>query len=249
MAGMSRYNFSAQRLFVEADLAPGARIVCTPEQTNYLRNVLRLRAEDEILVFNGRDGEWRARVGDGPKRGSFLEIGERTRMQEGGPDVDYLFAPLKRARLSYMVEKATEMGVASLRPVLTRRTTPERVNLERMRASAIEAAEQCGILRIPDVRQPERLERLLLEWDETRTLVFCDEDSDTADPIAVLANLKARPVALLIGPEGGFDPGERELLLSRRFVARISLGPRILRADTAAVAALALVNAAAGDWR
>jgi 16S rRNA (uracil1498-N3)-methyltransferase len=249
MAGMSRYNFSAQRLFVEADLAPGARIVCTPEQTNYLRNVLRLRAEDEILVFNGRDGEWRARVGDGPKRGSVLEVSAQTRRQEGGPDVDYLFAPLKRARLSYMVEKATEMGVASLRPVLTRRSTPERVNLERMRASAIEAAEQCGILRIPDVRQPEKLERLLLEWDETRTLVFCDEDSNTADPLAVLANLKLRPVALLIGPEGGFEPGERNLLLSQPFVVRISLGPRILRADTAAVAALALVNAAAGDWR
>jgi 16S rRNA (uracil1498-N3)-methyltransferase len=118
-----------------------------------------------------------------------------------------------------------------------------------MRASAIEAAEQCGILRIPDVRQPEKLERLLLEWDETRTLVFCDEDSNTADPLAVLANLKLRPVALLIGPEGGFEPGERNLLLSQPFVVRISLGPRILRADTAAVAALALVNAAAGDWR
>lgn len=246
---MSRYEFSAQRLFVEAGLAPGARIDCTPAQTNYLRNVLRLRAGDEILVFNGRNGEWRAKVGDGPRRGSVLQLGEQTRPQEGGPDLDYLFAPLKRARLDYMVEKATEMGVASLRPVLTRRTTPERVNLERMRANAIEAAEQCGILRIPAVHPPERLERLVQEWDETRTLVFCDEDSDTADPLAVLANLKSRPVALLIGPEGGFDPSERALLLSQRFVVRISLGPRILRADTAAVAALALVNAAAGDWR
>ena len=246
---MSRYDFSTQRLFVEADLAPGARIACTPAQANYVRNVLRLRAGDGILVFNGRNGEWRATVGDGPKRGSTLELGEQTRPQEGGPDIDYLFAPLKRARLDYMVEKATEMGVASLRPVLTRRTTPERVNLERMRANAIEAAEQCGILRIPDVRQPERLERLVQEWDESRALVFCDEDSDTADPLAALASLKSRPIALLIGPEGGFDPSERELLLSRRFVIRISLGPRILRADTAAVAALALVNAAGGDWR
>ena len=246
---MSRYDFSAQRLFVEADLATGARISCTPGQTNYVRNVLRLRAGDEILLFNGRNGEWRATVGDGPKRGSVLDLGEQTRLQEGGPDVDYLFAPLKRARLDYMVEKATEMGVASLRPVLTRRTTPERVNLDRMRANAIEAAEQCGILRIPDVRQPERLERLLLEWDGTRTLVFCDENSDIADPLAALANVKSQPVALLIGPEGGFDPSERELLLAQRFVIGISLGSRILRADTAAVAALALVNAVAGDWR
>jgi 16S rRNA (uracil1498-N3)-methyltransferase len=246
---MSRYDFSAQRLFVEADLATGARISCTPGQTNYVRNVLRLRAGDEILLFNGRNGEWRATVGDGPKRGNVLDLGEQTRLQEGGPDVDYLFAPLKRARLDYMVEKATEMGVASLRPVLTRRTTPERVNLDRMRANAIEAAEQCGILRIPDVRQPERLERLLLEWDGTRTLVFCDENSDIADPLAALANVKSQPVALLIGPEGGFDPSERKLLLAQRFVIGISLGSRILRADTAAVAALALVNAVAGDWR
>ncbi len=246
---MSRYDFSAQRLFVDGDLAIGARVVCTLEQTNYLRNVLRLRPKDEILVFNGRDGEWRARIGDGAKRGCVLEIGEPTRPQEGGPDVDYLFAPLKRARLDYMVEKATEMGVASLRPVLTRRTMAERVNLQRMRANAIEAAEQCGVLRIPDVRQPERLEHLLPEWDESRALVFCDEDSDAADPLSALANLKSRPVALLVGPEGGFDPDERTLLLAQPFVVRISLGPRILRAETAAVAALALVNAAAGDWR
>jgi 16S rRNA (uracil1498-N3)-methyltransferase len=246
---MSRYDFAAQRLFVEADLGPGARLACTAVQRNYVRNVLRLRAGDTILVFNGRDGEWRAQIADTGKRDAALDVREQTRPQEAGPDIDYLFAPLKRARLDYMVEKATEMGVASLRPVLTRRTTAERVNTERMRANAIEAAEQCGILRIPQTRQPAKLERVIADWDAARRLVFCDEDGDEADPLSTLVKLRSLPVAVLTGPEGGFDPAERELLLSKSYVARISLGPRILRADTAAVAALALVNATIGDWR
>src|SRR5262245_6578891 len=132
---MSRYDFSAQRLFVDADLAEGESVACTPAQTNYLRNVLRLKARDAILVFNGRDGEWRAELGEERKRGAVLIVRAKVREQEGGPDIDYLFAPLKRARLDYMVEKATEMGVARLRPVLTRRTMAERVNLERMRTN------------------------------------------------------------------------------------------------------------------
>ena len=165
---MSRYDFTAQRLFVEADLARGAAVACTPAQANYLRNVLRLKAGDAILVFNGRDGEWRAEIGEAGKRATSLAIGAQVRAQEGGPDIDYLFAPLKRARLDYMVEKATEMGVARLRPVLTRRTTPERVNIERMRANAVEAAEQCGILRIPEVHAPEKLDRVLAGWDAAR---------------------------------------------------------------------------------
>lgn len=174
---------------------------------------------------------------------------ERVRPQAGGPDIDYLFAPLKRARLDYMVEKATEMGVARLRPILTRRTTAERVNMERMRAHAIEAAEQCGILRIPEVHAPEKLERAIAAWNPARPLVFCDEDSEETCPFTALARIEPGPLGVLIGPEGGFDPAERELLSSQPFVTRISLGPRILRADTAAVAALALVNAALGDWR
>jgi 16S rRNA (uracil1498-N3)-methyltransferase len=246
---MSRYDFAAQRLFVEPALGPGAEIACTPSQANYLRNVLRLEAGDTILVFNGRDGEWRAQVRDAGRRATALDVREQVRRQEGGPDIDYLFAPLKRARLDYMVEKATEMGVARLRPVITRRTTPERVNTERMRAHAIEAAEQCGILRIPEVHAPEKLERAIAAWDPARPLVFCDEDSEETCPFTALARIEPGPLGVLIGPEGGFDPAERELLSSQPFVARISLGPRILRADTAAVAALALVNAALGDWR
>jgi 16S rRNA (uracil1498-N3)-methyltransferase len=246
---MSRYDFAAQRLFVEADLAEGGVVACAPAQTNYLRNVLRLGAGDAILVFNGRDGEWRAELAEAGRRRTTLQVREQVRRQEGGPDIDYLFAPLKRARLDYMVEKATEMGVARLRPVLTRRTVAERVNAERMRAHTIEAAEQCGILRLPEIHAPEKLERVIVRWDKGRPLVFCDEDSVEHCPFTALALIPPGPVAVLVGPEGGFDPAERELLSSQPFVTRISLGPRILRADTAAVAVLALVNAVLGDWR
>jgi 16S rRNA (uracil1498-N3)-methyltransferase len=246
---MPRYDFAAQRLFVEPDLAAGAAIACTPAQANYLRNVLRLEPGDPILVFNGRHGEWRAELSEAGKRAVQLTVQETVRPQEEGPDIDYLFAPLKRARLDYMVEKATEMGVARLRPVLTRRTTPERVNTGRMRAHAIEAAEQCGILRIPEVLAPERLDRVVAGWDLKRSLIFCDEAAEETCPFTALARLGPGPLAVLIGPEGGFEEAERELLSTQPFVTRIALGPRILRADTAAVAALALVNAALGDWR
>jgi 16S rRNA (uracil1498-N3)-methyltransferase len=246
---MSRYDFNAQRLFVEADLVDGGTVACTPAQTNYLRNVLRLEVGDSILVFNGRHGEWRAELTEAGRRGTALAVRIRTRPQEGGPDIDYLFAPLKRARLDYMVEKATEMGAARLRPVLTRRTVAERVNIERMRAHTIEAAEQCGILGLPEIRAPEKLDRVIAGWEAARPIVFCDEDSVETCPFTALARIPPGPVAVLIGPEGGFDPAERELLSSQPFVTRIALGPRILRADTAAVAALALVNAVLGDWR
>jgi 16S rRNA (uracil1498-N3)-methyltransferase len=246
---MSRYDFAAQRLFVGADLGQGAAVACTPSQANYLRNVLRLKPGDAILLFNGRDGEWSAAVADAAKRTTVLIVQEQARPQEGGPDIDYLFAPLKRARLDYMVEKATEMGVARLMPVITRRTTAERVNLERMRAHAIEAAEQCGILRIPELQEPRKLERVLAGWNATRPLVFCDENSEEGCPFTALARIPPGPIGVLVGPEGGFDAAERELLSTQPFITRISLGPRILRADTAAVAALALVNAALGDWR
>lgn len=246
---MNRYDFNAQRLFVDADLAGGASVACTPMQANYLCNVLRLKAGDAVLVFNGRDGEWRAELAEAGRRAVLLNVGAQVRAQQGGPDIDYLFAPLKRGRLDYMVEKATEMGVARLRPVLTRRTVAERVNLERMRAHAIEAAEQCGTLRLPEICEPEALERVIAAWDAERAFVFCDEDSTESCPFTALARIPPGPVGVLIGPEGGFDPAERELLLAQPFVTRISLGPRILRADTAAVAALALVNAVFGDWR
>src|SRR5262245_10400379 len=174
---MARYDFNAQRLFIDADLVAEATAACSSAQVNYLRNVLRLRNGDPILVFNGRDGEWRAELVETGKRGASLRIGARVREQEGGPDIDYLFAPLKRGRLDYMVQKAVEMGAARLRPILTRRTMAERINLERMRANAIEAAEQCGILRIPQLHAPAKLERVIAEWDAARPLIFCDEAS------------------------------------------------------------------------
>jgi len=245
---MAIHDFNAQRLFVEQPLRAGALICCSDDQANYLRNVLRLTAGAEILIFNGSDGEWRAKLHVEGKRGCSLEPMKQVRPQEGGPDIDYLFAPLKRARLDYMVQKATELGVARLRPVLTRHTIAERVNTSRMRSNAIEAAEQCGILRIPEIDEPEKLVRVLDRWDAARPLVFCDERAEVRDPVAALRSVPRGPVGVLIGPEGGFAPEERERLLALPFTVPISLGPRIMRADTAAVAALALVNAVLGDW-
>lgn len=251
---MSRYDFTSQRLFVEDDLGAGGVVAATPEQTNYLCNVLRLKEGDRVLLFNGRDGEWLAALAARSKRSVSLTLERQTRMQEGGPDIDYLFALLKRGRLDYVVQKATEMGVARLRPVITRRTNAERVNVARLVANAVEAAEQCGILRVPEVSEPEKLAGVVTNWPGDRTLVFCDEDAEVADPIAALGALATpegapRRLALLIGPEGGFDPEERAQLAVLPGVVRLSLGPRILRADTAGVAALALVNACLGDWR
>ena len=246
---MAIHDFSSQRLFVDHPLGETARITCSPEQASYLRGVLRLGDGDEILIFNGRDGEWRARLREVGKRGALLEAESLVRAQAGGPDLHYLFAPLKRSRLDYMVQKATEMGAGKLVPVLTRHTVAERVNVERMRANAIEASEQCGILRVPEVGAPVKLPALLQSWDKGRTLIFCDEGAEQSSPLAALAGLEPGPLAVLVGPEGGFSPDERAMIRAVPGTLALSLGPRIMRADTAAVAALALVNAALGDWR
>jgi len=248
-----RYDFSAQRLFVEEPLAAQRQFELTQPQTNYLSSVLRLRAGDQVLVFNGRYGEWLAEIGNASKRGAGVLVRTQTRAQESGPDIDYCFAPLKHARLDYMVQKAVEMGAQRLIPVLTKRTQVSRINLARMRANAIEAAEQCGILVLPQIVQETSLSSYLAERSPDRLLVFCDEEAEVADPLAVLRDAKCKlgnvpSLALLIGPEGGFDPAEREALLAAANVLPISLGPRILRADTAAVAGLALLQAVLGDW-
>lgn len=245
---MAKYDFNAQRLFVDAPLAAGGLIPVGAEQANYLLNVLRLDTGSVILVFNGRDGEWRTEIAERTKKACTLVCQERVREQENGPDIDYLFAPLKRSRLDYMVQKAVEMGVARLRPVLTQHTIAERVNLDRMRANAIEAAEQCGILRVPEVCEPVKLEKALDGWDQDRTLVFCDESASVANPMQALAGIGRGKLSVLVGPEGGFSEAEQKLLRAKPYAKAISLGPRILRADTAAVAALAVVNAVAGDW-
>ena len=248
---MSRLDFTSHRLCVDAPLSEGGKIELTREQTNYLVNVLRLGEGAGLLVFNGRDGEWRATLAPAGKKAAALRVESRTRAQDFLPDVDYLFAPLKHARLDYLAQKAVEMGVKRLRPVLTRRTQASRINLERMRANVIEAAEQCGILSLAEVLSEERLDNVLSRWPEDRLLIFCDEAAETADPVAALraAGAGFEKFAVLIGPEGGFDDSEREILAEIKSAARISLGPRVLRADTAAVAALALVQAAVGDWR
>jgi 16S rRNA (uracil1498-N3)-methyltransferase len=246
---MPELDFRAPRLFVDAPLHEGERIALERNQSNYLGNVLRLAAGETILVFNGRDGEWQAAI-EGRKRPDGLVIAAQTRPQDCLPDIAYVFAPLKHARLDYMVQKAVEMGASSLQPVLTRHTHVSRVNSERMRANVIEAAEQCGILSLAQVAEPIALDRFLDKREAGRLLVFCDEARDVADPVQALQAAQAGSgIDVLIGPEGGFADEERALLLRQPKTLRLSLGPRILRADTAGVAALALVQAALGDWR
>jgi len=246
---MPQHDFKSPRLFVDAPLAAGETVALERSQSNYLGNVLRLSAGDTILVFNGCEGEWQASIA-GRKRPDSLTIVAQSRPQDRLPDLAYVFAPLKHARLDYMVQKAVEMGAASLQPVLTRFTQVGRVNGERMRANVIEAAEQCGILSLATVEEPVPLDRYLSQREAQRLLVFCDEAADTANPLQALQGGLAASsgIDVLIGPEGGFAEEERAVLLRQPQTLRLSLGPRVLRADTAAVAALALVQAALGDW-
>jgi 16S rRNA (uracil1498-N3)-methyltransferase len=245
---MPAYDFRKPRLYVETPLHEGAVVPLNHAQSHYLTTVLRLKSGGRVLVFNGREGEWDATL-EAPNRAASLRLGSRTRPQTKPGDLHYLFAPLKSARLDYIVQKAVELGASRLQPVLTRHGQVHRVNVARMRANCIEAAEQCGILTLPDIADVMPLLSLLAKREAQRWLVFCDEDAEIADPIAALAALPAHaPLAVLIGPEGGFAEDERQALLKMPNVARIALGPRILRADTAAVAALALVQAVIGDW-
>jgi 16S rRNA (uracil1498-N3)-methyltransferase len=250
---MARYDFRTPRLFVTAPLGPGLTVTLDAAQNHYLAGVMRMSAGDPVLLFNGEDGEWKARLAGTAKRNAVLTVEAITRPQPSPGRLHHLFSPLKRARLDYMVQKAVEMGASHLHPVMMRHTQAERVNLDRMRANVIEAAEQCGILTIPHVAAPQDLAAALAALDGGCCLVFCDEDAPPGDPVATLrADLggeQDKELAVLIGPEGGFADDERAMLLRRPNTSRIALGPRILRADTAAVAALAVVQAAAGDWR
>ncbi len=236
-------------------LAAGGTIETDRNQANYLLNVLRLADGDRVLVFNGKDGEWLAEIAATGRRACSLNMVEQTRPQTPQPNLHYLFAPLKHARLDYMVQKAVEMGAGALRPVMTQFTQASRVNLERMEANVIEATEQCGVISVPQVEAPQSLKDVLAAWprmDAGRQLLFCDENEETVNPLSALATLGETgntAFAILIGPEGGFSDEERALLRSLPFVSAIPLGPRILRADTAAVAALAVVQATIGDWR
>ena len=241
------------RLFVEADLSAGIEAALSEAQAHYLRHVMRRDEGAGLLLFNGRDGEWQARLSLRGKKAAVAEVGERTREQAAEPDVWLCFAPVKRARIDYIAEKATELGIAVLQPVLTQHTAVERVNVERLRANAVEAAEQTERLSVPEVRAPVDLMRLLVDWPAERRLLMCDETGGGPPIAQALAGLddaaRAAPWAIVIGPEGGFAQAELAALRRMKNVMAVGLGPRILRADTAALAALACWQALVGDWR
>ncbi len=249
------------RLHVPDDLTPGARLRLSPEQARYISVVMRLQPGDAVDLFNGRDGEWRAVLAEAGRRETVLAVDGQVRVQETGPDLDLLIALVKRARLETIVEKAAELGCRRVRPVLTRRTNADHTRVDRLQAIAAEASEQTGRLDVPHVAEPRRLEKLLSDWEPGRRLLYCDEAGD--DPVAAWGGASGRaasaldalqgaepgPWAVLIGPEGGFAPEERAAIRALPFATPVTLGPRVLRADTAAISALTLWQAALGDWR
>lgn len=235
------------RLYIDEALDEGKDVTLTLDRHHYAVNVLRLKPGDPLRLFNARDGEWLAYLASASKKTATVRCERRLANATPPPDLDFVFAPLKHARLDYLVQKVTELGARRLRPVITQRTIVERVNLERMRANAIEAAEQCNLVFVPEVCEPEKLDQVLAKWTEGRVLIYSDEAAPITDPLTALKSLKL-PAAVLIGPEGGFTEEERTQLRRLPFVTAISLGPRIMRADTAAVSALSLVQATLGDW-
>lgn len=243
-----RANYKLQRLFVPDPLAPGEELAVSASQSHYLQHVLRLGEGADLLAFNGRDGEFLVRITALGKKTVRVTPIEQTRPQPALPDLVFCFAPLKVGRLDYLIQKSVEMGAGVIQPVLTQHTQNTRVSVEKMQANALEAAEQCGILAVPEVREPVKFGELLAGWDTARRLVFCDESAETNNPLPALSGISASGLGLLIGPEGGFSDAERASLREKPFVTAIPLGPRILRADTAAVAALAVLQAVKGDW-
>lgn len=246
---MPRYDFTGQRLYLDHPLQTGAQIDLDRQQANYLINVLRLKPGANVLVFNGREGEWQATLAVTGRKKAALVVEQQTRPQTAPYDLHYLFAPLKQARLEYMIQKAVEMGVGTIQPVITQHTQFRNLNMDRMQSYVIEAAEQCGILNIASLHPPTALSTLLDALPEDRHLIFCDEGDDGHNPVAALESLPPMPLSVLIGPEGGFSQQERATLHALPQVTAIPLGPRIMRADTAAVAALAIIQATVGDWR
>lgn len=249
---MPRSHATLPRLYVEMPLAAGTRVLLGHEQVTYLVSVLRRSVGDRVVLFNGRDGAWLCEIAEASRKQVTLAPLEQIAEQTPPSDLWYGFAPLKAARLDYMIQKATEMGAGIIQPVITRRTQVSRIKRERMRANAIEAAEQCEVLTLPEIRSEIGFEQLIGGWAKTegdRVLIFADEAAPSGSPIEALRQMSGRRVGLIIGPEGGFDENERALLLRQSFVLPVSLGPRILRADTAAVAGLAAIQSIIGDWR
>jgi 16S rRNA (uracil1498-N3)-methyltransferase len=237
------------RLYVDADLGSGARIAPRPDQAHYLMRVMRLAVGEPLLVFNGRDGEWRATLAEVSKRGCVLAVEDQVRRQAAPPDLDLIVALVKRSRLETIVEKAAELGARRLRLAITERTNADHTNVARLEAIAVEAAEQTGRLDAPQILGPAPLAAILAGWESDRRLMFCDEAGDAA-PASVVLNAAGGPCwAVLIGPEGGFSTAERTAIRGLPQTTPVSLGPRILRADTAAIAALALWQSTLGDWR
>ena len=236
------------RLFVNAALEPGGSVTLDDGQSHYLLHVLRAKTGDRVLLFNGRDGEWQGEIASASKRGVAIALGTRTAPQADVPDVSLVFAPVKKTPSDYLVQKATELGARKLQPVFTRRTIVTRLNQERLKANAVEAAEQSERLSVPEIGEAMALEKLLDCWPRARRIFFCDE-AGNAKPLAQAAREAGEgPAAILTGPEGGFDPSEREILRACAFVTPVTLGPRILRADTAALAALAIWQSVKGDF-
>ncbi|MBU1174521.1 MAG: 16S rRNA (uracil(1498)-N(3))-methyltransferase [Alphaproteobacteria bacterium] len=249
---MPRTHATLPRLFVDDPLRAGAELALGHDQVTYLVSVLRRGTGDRVVLFNGRDGAWLCEIVEASRKLVRLAPVACIAAQTSQSDLWYGFAPLKTARLDYVVQKATEMGVGIIQPVITRRTQVSRIKRERMRANALEAAEQCEVLTLPEIRDEIGLDRLIALWAETegdRVLVVADEAAPSGSPVEALRALADRRVGLLVGPEGGFDDEERALLMRQSFVLPVSLGPRILRADTAAVAALAVMQSIIGDWR
>jgi 16S rRNA (uracil1498-N3)-methyltransferase len=238
------------RLFVGDDLGAALRVEPSPDQAHYLQNVMRVKVDDRVCLFNGRDGEWVARVESITKRTLSLACERQSAIQREVPDLWLAFAPVKKIPTDYLAQKATELGVRVLQPLFTRRTIVKRVNIDRMRANAIEAAEQSGRVSVPECREALSLEKVLAAWPEERPLIFCDEAGQAPMLIDALLDVpEGAPSGILIGPEGGFDPAERDLVRSLPQAIPVMLGYRILRADTAALAALAVWQSVWGDWR
>lgn len=242
------YPGGLTRLFVDKDLSPGTDLPLPEAQTHFLAHVLRAKPGDRVRVFNGRDGEWSAEIAEVAKRTVTLRLEGQTRGQVGVPDLWLLLAPVKKTPLDYIVQKATELGVARIQPVLTRRTIVDRVNSERMTANAVEAAEQSGRLCVPEIAPPIALEKAFANWSAERRVMFCDEAGDAQPAAQALEKAGRAPWAILTGPEGGFDPAERDMIRALKFTVPVTLGPRIMRADTAALAAIAIWQATLGDW-
>ncbi|KKB10181.1 16S rRNA methyltransferase [Devosia chinhatensis] len=249
---MPRSHAQLPRLFVAADLADSVDLTLDKDQSLYLAAVLRKTIGDEVILFNGRDGAWLCRLSRDSKKSVVLSVVERIAPQTRATDFWYGFAPLKSERLDYVVQKAVEMGAGIIQPVYTQYTQVNRLKPERLRANAIEAAEQCEVLSVPQIAEDISLDRLIDGWAAEhgdRVLVFADESAPSATPVQTLGELAGRRIGLLVGPEGGFSETERQKLGALPYVIPISLGPRILRADTAAVAAMAIIQATIGDWR